>query len=96
MVANMGVFQFAEEPTNWYEYSIPQICLLKLYPKLITFFRPSLTIEFQTFFQMFRPEPGLFCFRIFEDVKEELMNIYQEREALEYRSENDNYEKVNN
>jgi len=32
--------------------------------------------------------------RIFEDVKEELMNIYQERELLEYRSENDNYEKV--
>lgn len=32
--------------------------------------------------------------RIFEDVKVELMNIYQERELLEYRSENDNYEKV--
>ena len=32
--------------------------------------------------------------RIFEDVREELMNMYQEREALEYRTENDNYEKV--
>jgi hypothetical protein len=27
-------------------------------------------------------------------VKEELLNLYQEREALEVRSENDNYDKV--
>jgi hypothetical protein len=37
---------------------------------------------------------NIFFPRIFEDVKEELLNMYQEREALEYRSENDNYEKV--
>ena len=34
-----------------------------------------------------------FC-RIFEDVKEELMNLYQEREALEIKTENESYDKV--
>ena len=36
---------------------------------------------------------GIFC-RIFEDVKEELMNLYQEREALEIKTENESYDKV--
>ena len=37
---------------------------------------------------------GFLIFRIFEDVKEELMNLYQEREALEIKSESESYDKV--